>query len=320
MKNILIVSGDPNSINSEIIIKAFKKLKTSVKKKIFLVSSYDLIKKQFKILKAKQKLVKVSNFKEDIDSKCLKIFDIKLKFDNPFKVNNRNASKFILDSLNFAHNLAISNKNTALINCPVSKTLLKNKGFGITEYLAVKNNIKDNSEVMLIRNDSLAVCPVTTHIDIKRVPKKINISIIIKKINRIDQWFKLKLNKKPKIAVLGLNPHNAELKKNSEEIKIILPSIKRLKNKGINVNGPYASDTIFINKYKKFDVIIGMFHDQVLSPFKAIYKFDAINLTLGLNYLRVSPDHGVAFDIIKKSKASSKSLEKCIEFVEKFKK
>ena len=173
---------------------------------------------------------------------------------------------------------------------------------------------------MLIKNDDLAVCPITTHIDIKNVSKKIKAPVIIKKIKRIDHWFRLKLKRKPKIAVLGLNPHNAELKKNSEEIKVIVPSIKKLKKTGIAVSGPFVSDTIFINNYKKFDVIVGMFHDQVLSPFKALYKFDAINLTLGLNYLRVSPDHGVAYDLIKKNKASSKSLEKCINFIEKFNK
>ena len=318
MKNILIISGDPNSINSEIIIKAFKKLSTNVKKKVFLISSYDLIKRQFKILKSKQKLVKVTNFEDNKQTKHLKIFDIKLKFDKPFKVHKKFASKFIIDTLNFAHKLAINNKGTAVINCPVSKTLLKNNGLGITEYLAVKNNIKDKSEVMLIKNDDLAVCPITTHIDIKNVSKKIKAPVIIKKIKRIDRWFRLKLKRKPKIAVLGLNPHNAELKKNSEEIKVIIPSIKKLKKTGIEVSGPFVSDTIFINNYKKFDVIVGMFHDQVLSPFKALYKFDAINLTLGLNYLRVSPDHGVAYDLIKKNKASSKSLEKCINFIEKF--
>ena len=76
--------------------------------------------------------------------------------------------------------------------------------------------------------------------------------------------------------------------------KIIIPAIKKLKNVNIKIDGPYVSDTIFINDYKKFDIIVGMYHDQVLAPFKALFKFDAINLTLGLKYIRVSPDHGVA--------------------------
>ena len=102
--------------------------------------------------------------------------------------------------------------------------------------------------------------------------------------------------------MLGLNPHNAELRKYSEEKKIIIPSIFKLKKKGIKINGPLVSDTIFINEYKKYDIIIGMFHDQVLAPFKTLFKFDAINITLGLKYLRVSPDHGIAKNLIKKKK------------------
>ena len=124
--------------------------------------------------------------------------------------------------------------------------------------------------------------------------------------------------KNAKIGVLGLNPHNAELRKNSEEVDEIIPAIKNLKKLGYKVFGPLVSDTIFINNYRKYDVIVGMYHDQVLTPFKSIFKFKAINLTLGLEYLRVSPDHGVAKDIIKKNKANFQSLLECIKFINKF--
>ena len=85
------------------------------------------------------------------------------------------------------------------------------------------------------------------------------------------------------------------------------------------MHGPYASDTIFINKYKKYDVIVGMYHDQVLAPYKALFNFNAINITLGLKYLRISQDHGIGLDLIKKNKASNKSLTKCINFLSKYK-
>ena len=87
---------------------------------------------------------------------------------------------------------------------------------------------------------------------------------------------------------------------------------------GLNLNGPLIADTLFIKNYKKFDVIIGMYHDQVIAPFKTLYKFDAINITLGLKYLRVSPDHGVALDLIGKNKANASSLVECINFINKF--
>ena len=104
----------------------------------------------------------------------------------------------------------------------------------------------------------------------------------------------------------------------SEEKKIILPTVLKLKKKGINLNGPLVADTVFIKEYKRYDVIVGMYHDQVLAPFKSIFKFNAINLTLGLKYLRLSPDHGVAKSLIKKNKADPSSLIECIQFLNKF--
>ena len=124
----------------------------------------------------------------------------------------------------------------------------------------------------------------------------------------------------PKIAILGLNPHNAELRSDSEENKKIIPAIKKLRKLDIKVKGPLVSDTVFINDYKNYDIIIGMFHDQVLAPFKSMFKFDAINITLGLKYLRVSPAHGTATNLILKKKANPTSLIKCINFISKFKK
>jgi len=115
-----------------------------------------------------------------------------------------------------------------------------------------------------------------------------------------------------------LNPHNAEFNKGSKENKIIIPAVKTLKKLRINIRGPMPADTIFINEYKKYNIIVGMYHDQVIAPFKALYKFNAINLTAGLRYLRASPDHGVAIDLIKKNKSNASSLLKCIKTINKF--
>ena len=207
-------------------------------------------------------------------------------------------------------------KNVAgIINCAINKNLLGKKGIGVTEYLSKKCNIKNNSEVMLIKNSQLAVCPLTTHLNLSQISKQIKKDLIVKKVITINNWYKSKLRKKPEIAILGLNPHNAEYRKNSEEIKIIIPAIKILKKRRINVTGPLVADTIFINDYQKYDVVVGMYHDQVLAPFKGLYKYDAINITLGLKYLRLSPDHGTAFNLIKKNKASPLSLIRCLEFI-----
>ena len=142
--------------------------------------------------------------------------------------------------------------------------------------------------------------------------------MIFEKIIAINKFYLEKLKIKPKIGVIGLNPHNDEFKKNSEERKIILPAIYLLKKKKIKVIGPIPSDTAFIDfKNRNFNVLIGMYHDQVLSPFKALFKFNAINITLGIPILRISPDHGTGKDIIKKNLANPLSLIEAIKFFNK---
>ena len=144
--------------------------------------------------------------------------------------------------------------------------------------------------------------------------------MVINKLITLNKFFIKTLKFKPKIALLGLNPHNYEFRKNSEEIKILIPAIKFLKKCKISVEGPLSGDTAFINPQKKgFDVIVGMYHDQVLAPFKTIFKFNAINITLGLKYFRASPDHGTAIGLIGKNKANYLSLLNSITFLNNFK-
>ena len=320
MKKIIILSGDPNSINSEIIIKSWKRLSVATKKKIYFISNNELLKKQFKKLKYSIKTKVVHDFKEEVKGNYLKIINLKLKFANPFKVKKKVASKFIIESLNLSHKIASENRDVGLINCSIDKKLLNKKKIGVTEFLASKCKIKNNSEVMLIGNNKLYVAPLTTHIDVKEVSKKINKKLIFNKIMTIQSWFTNKYKRRPKFGILGLNPHNAELRSDSEERKVIIPSINLLKKRGINIQGPLISDTLFMKEYLKYDVIVGMYHDQIITPFKTIFKFNAMNITLGLNYLRVSPDHGTAKNLIGKNKATAESLISCINFISKSKK
>ena len=139
--------------------------------------------------------------------------------------------------------------------------------------------------------------------------------MIVKKILTLNTGYKKIFKAKPSIGVLGLNPHNGEFEKKSEEVKKIIPAIIKLRRIGLRVYGPLVADTVFINNYKKYDVIVGMYHDQVLTPFKTLFHFDAFNLTLGLDYIRVSPDHGPAADLIGKNKANYLSLYNCIKFI-----
>ena len=317
MKKILIVGGDPNSINSEIIYKSWIKLPKSIKKKIYIISNYNLLKKQFKILNYSINIVKVKNIYESEKSFDLKLINIDLRFNNPFNVSKKNASQFVLKSLNMAHKLALKKNVAGIVNCAIDKNLLIKEKIGVTEYLANKCNLKDDTYAMLIWNKKLSVCPITTHINLKEVSRIITKAKIIKKIRTINDWYKY-FKKRPKFCILGLNPHNAEFRRNSEEKKIILPAVKKLNKLGINVKGPLPADNFFVKDFINYDVIVGMYHDQVLTPFKTLFKFDAINITVGLKYLRTSPDHGTAINIIKKKKSNAISLLKCINFINKF--
>ena len=319
MKNkIILVSGDPNSINSEIIYKSWNKLKKSLKKRIFVISNTHLLTQQFKKLKYPIKVVAINDLNQKIKGNSLKVINVDVSFKNPFKVNEKNSSKFIINCLNYAHKLALNNNSLGIINCPINKNLLKKEKIGVTEFLAKKCKIRKDTEVMLIYNKKLAVSPITTHIDLKDVSKKINIPLIVKKVIKINSWYLQNFKKKPKIGILGLNPHNGELRKYTEEKKKIIPAILKLKKLKINVFGPLVADTIFMN-WENYDVIVGMYHDQVLTPFKTIFKFNAINITLGLKYFRASPDHGTAISLIGKNKANYFSLLNSINFLNSFK-
>ena len=312
-KLIAIVAGEPNSINSEIIAKAWKKVKN--KKNLFIIGNYSLLKKQIKKINIKINVSEIASIKDIKNNKKLNVLNVPLKFRSLFQNNIKNTKRYILESLNVAHNLALNKKIKAFINAPIDKKIFSNKYLGVTEYLASKNNIK-NKEVMMIYNKKLSVIPLTTHLEIKNITNTINSNLIERKILTLNKSYYKLFKKKPKIAILGLNPHNSENRVNSFENKIIKPAIERLKKLNINIKGPYPADTVFNNQKKiNYNVAVGMYHDQVLAPFKALYGYDAINITLGLKYLRVSPDHGTARDIIGLNKANPQSLISAINFL-----
>ena len=299
------------------MLKLKKKKKLFKKSKIFIVGNFNIIKKQFEKIKINIKIKKILNIDKE-DFKDLSIFDVPLNFSDPFNVNAKDKRSYLIKSFNVAINLAKNKKIRGFINCPINKLeTFGNKTIGVTEFLAKKEKVL-GKEAMLIYNKKLSVSPITTHIQVKKISRSINKNLIINKLITIDKFYKNNFNIKPNIGLLGLNPHNYELRNNSEEKKIIIPAIKRVKKLKIKVNGPLSSDTAFTNfKNKKLNVLVGMYHDQVLSPFKTMFKFNAINITLGLPYIRISPDHGTGQDIIKKNIANPESLVESIKFFNK---
>ena len=264
---------------------------------------------------AKNNIKKRVNFLEKNFLKNLKLNNKSINvIDVGYKKSD--SQTYIKNSFDIAFKIIKKGITNKLINGPVSKSkFLKGLFPGITEYISDHFSVKNNA--MLIYNKNLSVCPVTTHLPIKKVAKNINKKLIKNKIILVNEFYKKKIFKTPKIAVLGLNPHCETFSKFNEEEKIIKPVINSLKRK-INVSGPHSADTIFLKKNrKKFDVIIGMYHDQVLTPLKTLFEYDAINITLGLPFFRVSPDHGPNEKMVGKNQSDPKSLIKAISFLDK---
>ena len=316
-KAIAIIAGEPNSISSEIIFKSWKLRKKIIQKPLIIIGSIKLLKLQKKKLKHSIKIKEIKNNFDvkKFDKDALQVLNVEFTQKKAFQKISIKSNKYIFKCFNIAISLTKNKKIVGFINCPVSKEkLFQNQYQGITEFISKKYGSKGN-EVMLIFNKKLSVSPLTTHIPLKKVSKKINKFEIVKKVKIINDFYKNFLKKKPNIAILGLNPHNFSGYNNSEEDKIILPAVNSLKKSKINVTGPVSPDSSFVYyKKKKIDVILGMYHDQVLTPFKALFKYDAINITLGLPYIRISPDHGVATNITGKNIANPKSLIESIKF------
>ena len=314
---ILIVSGEPNSVFLELFFKVLKKDK--IKSPIILISSKKLLTLQMQKLefKKKIKLLQVSKLKSyKLDNKTINLIDVKYNPGKAFEKISKKSNIFIKNSFDLAFQIIKKNNIHKFINGPISKKqFLKNKFLGITEYISEK--FQANNTCMLIYNETLSVCPITTHLPLKLVSKKINKKIISKNISLVNNFYEKKFNIKPRIAILGLNPHCESVHKYNEDEKIIKPTIQYLKNR-YNVSGPYPADTIFLkNNRKKFDVIIGMYHDQVLTPLKTLFEYDAINITLGLPFIRVSPDHGPNETMLGKNLSNPLSLSKAIKFLDK---
>ena len=316
-KPIIIVSGEPNSVFFEIFIKIMNKKK--FKSPIILIGSKKILEKQIKFFKSKIKFNEIDYSKKKIVINKLNMFNlinIEYHQDKLFEKITNKSNRYLTNSFKVALEILKKKVSNKLINGPISKKNFLNKNFiGITEYLAKKTNSK--SVAMIIYNKSFSVSPVTTHLPVKYISKKITKSTIINKVKIISSFWKKHFNKKPKIAITGLNPHCESIDVYNEDEKIIKPCIKYLQKNKYKVAGPFPADTVFIkNNRKKFDVIIGMYHDQVLTPFKTLFEYDAINITAGLPFIRVSPDHGPNEQMLGKNVSNSLSLYRSIQFLD----
>jgi 4-hydroxythreonine-4-phosphate dehydrogenase len=318
-KKIIIILGEPNSICSEIFFKSLNYLKR-IKLNFIIIGNYSLLKKQANYLN--YKLKKNFNFCTVDNLKNKKNNFINIDYDQakPFDLKTNKSDAFVKKCFECAIILLKKKLACGLINLPINKSKFTKKRYnGITEYIADKTNNK-NKENMLLFNEAFSVLPLTTHIPLKEVYKEISYKKIEKACKNINNFYlKTIKRKKFKIGILGLNPHNGENGYiGNEEKRIIIPAIKKLKKK-YPIIGPLSPDTSFLQRAKlKIDVLIGHYHDQILTTFKTKFNYDAINITIGLPFIRISPDHGVGTEIIGKRVADPKSFKKAIKFFSKY--
>ena len=324
MKKILYSPGEPSGIGPDIVIQLCKtEFWTDIKIPILCISDPKLLDKRAADLGKKITLQKISDIDELKANKrnviqVMHISDCKnTKYGKLYKSN----AQYVLDNLNFGIDEALKNKNLALVTGPISKEniiSINNTFSGHTEFIQQKTNSKE--VLMLLASDQLKVALTTTHIPLKNVSKKITKELIISKAITLNKGLKEKFKiKNPIIKLLGLNPHSGEGGKiGKEEVDIIIPAVKELRKKKINISYPISADTAFTKKnLKETDAFLGMYHDQVLPVIKALSFGNAINVTLGVPITRTSVDHGVALDIAGSGKADPSSLKEAIKAAKK---
>ena len=312
---ILITAGEPSSISSEISVKAIRKLKKESNSELILVTDPNLIRNEIRNL---NKSAELNILDKRLDFKDYKIGSINII---PIKLNekaipgilNKKNSDFVIKSIKISVDFLLKKKANAIVTNPINKFIMKSSNFkfnGHTEYLGYLSKF-NKKPIMMLESNKLRVVPLTTHIPISSVSKKLNTKMIIEKINILNnELIKIYKIKNPIIYISGLNPHSGDGGKiGKEELTIINPAISKLKELGLNVKGPFPGDTLFKkNKIKEYDVAVCMYHDQALIPIKTLYSGNIINITLGLDFIRTSPDHGTALDIAGGKKADPSSL------------
>jgi len=287
-------------------------------KNFVLLSDVNVIKKFIKSKKYSIKLNIINTDKNNIqfDKNKLNIYSYKSSSleDNTYK------------SLRYSYYFSKNLNCLGIITLPLRKDLIKkkidNNFVGQTEFFQ-KISKKKYANMIMFHNN-IIISPLTTHIELKNIPKIIsNKSFIVKQILNLNNTLKIDFNiQNPKLIISGVNPHAGENGNiGLEEKKFISPSIERLKKLGININGPVSADSMLIkNNLKKYDCFVFIYHDQGLIPFKFISQFTGVNYTGNLNIIRTSPDHGTAYDMIGSKSISNNSLINCFKLIKKINK
>ena len=313
--NVGITIGDPNGIGIEIILKSLTNFSLFHECNFIIYASTGLIEKQKQHFQIDTPPLKKIDSEEDLSDTQINIKEVFSNSQFNFGESDRELSALGILSLKEATKAIKDKKIDVLVTAPINKDLSFSESFKYTGHTDFLKNYFRISPLMLMISKELKIALLTDHIPIKDVSNAINQDIVEQKIKALEKSlindFQIK---KPKIAVLAVNPHagdNGVI--GNEDQSIITPAINSFKGTTSSINGPFSADTFFVNEnYKKYDGIIASYHDQGLIPFKTISFGKGVNFTAGLPFVRTSPDHGTGFDIAGKGIADHTSFTNAI--------
>ncbi len=318
---IILTSGEPAGIGPDICGMLAKE---EINKRIVIICDHEVMLSRLKLLdlQVKIKIVKEIQETEIHKKNTIQLLHLSKNSDVKAGILDKNNSKYVLDMINIATQSCIDNKKIGMINCPVQKSIINEFGYkfnGHTDYIAKLCGVSV-PPVMMLASNNLRIALATTHIPLREIADNINTdqlrNIIETLLNALRESFSIN---KPKIAILGLNPHAGESGYlGKEEINIIEPVISEFREKKNLIDGPFPADTAFSPKMiDYYDAFVAMYHDQGLPVLKALHFGRIVNITLGLPITRTSVDHGTALNLAGTGKAEISSLLFAINQTEK---
>jgi len=318
MRPLALTLGEPAGIGPDLVLKLWLERKARG-----LPPFAFLADKAFVLSRARALKIEIETTECRIEQ-AADIFDAALPLVPPPAVAtaiagtpDQSSANAARESIDLAVQLVQSQKAAAVVTNPIAKHVMTAGGFtfpGHTEYLAHLS--KAPRPVMLIWSEQLAVIPITIHIPLRDVPDRLTTELIVETARIAARDYKERFAiDAPRLAICGLNPHAGEEGTiGREDIDVIAPAVRQLRGEGIQVSGPHPADSLFHEEARKrYDVALGMYHDQVLAPVKALAFDRAVNVTLGLPFVRTSPDHGTAFDLAGTGRANPSSLEAALK-------
>ncbi len=307
--------GDFNGIGIEVILKTFEDIRMLDFCTPIIFGASKVISYHKKALQINLNIHGVDNIKKIVHNK-LNLFNVwKEQVDIELGKGTTESGNYAFESLKAATEALKNNEIDVLVTAPINKSNIQSEKFkfkGHTEYL---ENVLEGESLMILMTQDLRIGLITGHIPISEVATTVTADLIKKKVEIMYKSLQQDFNiRKPKIAVLGLNPHcgdNGVIGKEDDEI--VKPTLAEFQEKGKLVYGPYAADSFFgSNAHVKFDGVLAMYHDQGLAPFKTLAFGNGVNFTAGLNRIRTSPDHGTAYDIAGSGKANFNSFKQAL--------